>query len=87
MPMETDTQSLIEVPDLDLCQWKRKVQKIFFEYIALKNSRNFSRTAAVGKKEKNVWFFLFFPPTAAGGAICVFLVANCQPHYYGQWTQ
>ena len=58
---------------LDLCQWKRGVQKFYFKYIALKIHPKKSSYRRCGEKEKKSSIFpFFFPPTAAGGAICFF---------------
>ena len=55
---------------------KREIQKFSFQNIVSKEQRRLSPcTSAVGKKGETVFelFFLFFP-TAAGGAICSFLL-------------
>ena len=48
------TLILIASEDLRLCQWNAKSKSFLSKILLSKNSRKYPRTAAVGKKGKNV---------------------------------
>ena len=55
-----------------------KFKSCFSNVLLSKSSRNNSRTAAVGKKEKNALFIYLFSPNGCRRRNFFFLVANCQ---------